>query len=84
MEKLLNTDLPPDIYNLVRRNITINDLAEVLTEVYPEMEMLFVNQHLKLREIRVKPDERLTPLLSNKEVSFKEELLEFKKQFTLS
>ena len=60
---LLNADLKPDCYNLVQRNLSIQKIIEHLKDVYPEMEMLFINQHLKLRTINVKSDERMAPLM---------------------
>lgn len=82
LDALIGSDLPSDNYNLVDKNLTILDIAENIKELYPELEMIFVNQHLKMREIRVEKDPRITKLLTIKEQSLKEELSQFKKMFT--
>lgn len=82
LDALLTSDMGSDFYNLVDKNLTVLDIAEVIKELYPELEMIFVNQHLKMREIQVERDERMEKLLNEKERSLREELSEFKKSFT--
>lgn len=74
--------LDAGIYNLVDQNISINDIAQILTEIYPEMEMLFVNQHLKLRQINVAKDTELNQIFKGMNKSLKDELIDFKEAFT--
>ena len=47
------------------------------------MEMLFVNQHLKLRELKVKQDIRISELASVPLRHLDEVLLDFELKFTL-
>jgi UDP-glucose 4-epimerase len=69
------------IKNLTEHNLSVVEIVDVLKALYPELEMVFVNQHLKLKEIRVTPDEQINQLITlNK--SFKEELINFKSRFT--
>jgi UDP-glucose 4-epimerase len=82
LDALLTSDMGSDFYNLVDKNLTVLDIAEVIKELYPELEMIFVNQHLKMREIQVERDERMQKLLNEKDRSLNEELSEFKKSFT--
>lgn len=49
----LNTASVSSITNLVEHNFSINDIAEVLLELYPDMEMIFINNNMKLRELKV-------------------------------
>ena len=68
--------------NLVEHNYSINDIVEVLKELYPEMEMIFINNNMKLRELKVDtstgnladPAEGLAVL--------RDRLASFKKEFT--
>jgi len=83
LEAMLTTDLKPDIYDLTVRNLTIQDVVDGVKTVFPETEILFINQHVKPWELRVKPDERLSDYLRLDEGTFLEEIKEFKKQFTL-
>jgi UDP-glucose 4-epimerase len=84
LRNLLNTELPSGIYNLVEKNMSINEIANVIQELYPDLEMIFVNQHLMMREMKVKPDERLNHLITIEDISFKEELNSFKEKFSFS
>jgi UDP-glucose 4-epimerase len=79
---MINVDLPSGNYNLVDKNLSILDIVETIKELYPNLEMIFVNQHLKMREIKVEKDQRILDLLPSEEKSLKEELNEFKDMFT--
>lgn len=51
-------------YNLVNRDLQVLDIVDTLKEMIPELEFIFVNQHLKLRELRVQPNQDLNRALS--------------------
>ena len=51
---LLN-EVPSGTYNVVDKNLQILDLVDMLKEIYPELEFIFINQHLNLRQMRVDP-----------------------------
>lgn len=76
--------LPSGIYNLADRNLSIFGIANTIREIYPHMEMIFVNQHLVMREIKVARDTRLDPYLTLNDIGFKQELLNFKENFSFS
>jgi len=82
MEALIESTLPSDNYNLIDKNLSIMDIAETIKDIYPKLEMIFVNQHLKMREIKVERDKRITSLLNEDDRDLKDELLEFKSKFT--
>lgn len=65
------------IYNLVDRNLTVNDIAYSLKEILPEMEMLYVDQQIKLRGIKMAEDANVKALIGNSEKSFDQELRRF-------
>ncbi len=79
---LLDSDLEPSVYNMVESTFSINDIVDVLKDMYPDLEMLFVNQNLKLRELKIKFDERVAPLADFRKNSLREDLETFKKEFT--
>jgi UDP-glucose 4-epimerase len=81
---LLHKPLPSGIYNFSEHNLSIEYIANVIKEIYPSLDMIFVNQHLVMREIKVLPDERIMPLMTLPPVSFKEELERFKDKFSFS
>lgn len=81
LHQLSNGKLPSDIYHLTQYNLSVVEIVDELKELYPELEMLFVNQHMKQKEIRVTSDDRINQLITLK-TSFKQELTEFKERFT--
>tara|TARA_B110000495_G_C22554005_1_gene334842 strand:+ start:59 stop:295 length:237 start_codon:yes stop_codon:yes gene_type:complete len=76
------TDLKPDIYNLVTNSLKINAIVDELRSLYPGLEMIFVNQNMKMRSLRVKPDERIPEVRSLDIKSLAVQMSEFKDQFS--
>jgi UDP-glucose 4-epimerase len=81
---LLHNPLQSGIYNFSEHNLSIEYIANVIKEIYPSLDMIFVNQHLVMREIKVLPDERIMPLMTLPPVLFREELERFKDKFSFS
>lgn len=77
IEALLEVKDPKLHYDLVDRNLTINDVAYTLKEIFPKMEMLFVDQQLSLRQIKVKLDPEVNRLIGKNKTDFSEELEAF-------
>ena len=83
LANLIRSELPSGTYNLVERNIKIIDLLDVLKELVPGLEFLFINQHLRLHELHVKPNPMVNEVLGiNKSRSLKEDLEEFIAKFS--
>jgi UDP-glucose 4-epimerase len=82
LANVISSDLESGVYNLIDKNLSIIEISEHINELYPDMEMLFVNQHLTLRELTVDRDTRLDVLIKSKSRSLKEELDEFKEKFS--
>ena len=82
LSKLITSGLPGGTYNLVEDTLTINYLAETLQKIYPGLELLFVNQQVKLRELKVRPNNRINALTDIPQRTLEEVLTEFKEQFT--
>jgi len=80
-ERLLDTDLPMQKFDVVDRVVTINELVESVNRIYPDLELLFINQHLRLRELNVAPSETVNALFAGQSKSLVDELEEFKKVF---
>lgn len=77
-------NVPEDKYNLVTKNLAINDIAEVILELYPGCDRLFINQHLKLGSISVSKASALWNYINIHEKSLFEELSDFKNKFGFS
>jgi UDP-glucose 4-epimerase len=83
LNNLLTADLPSDVYNIVDRNLKVIDILDVLKELIPELEFIFINQHLRLHELNVKPNPLITDTLQIRNSrTLKEELSEFLTKFS--
>jgi UDP-glucose 4-epimerase len=80
---MLEKEVPSGIYNVVDRNMQILDLVDIVKEIYPALEFIFINQHLDLRQMKVEADSLLRKYIDyqNPE-TLKEELLYFKERFS--
>lgn len=68
-------------YNVINENLSVNEIVDTLREIFPDMEMLFVNQHMKLRGLQVEPDEHIQKLgIEHDPLTVS--LSNFKKEFT--
>jgi len=75
-------DLEPSTYNLVEKNLSIMEIAETLGALYEGLEMLFIQQDMKRRNLEVAKDPRLDDFFDGR--SFVDELREFKEHFAFS
>ncbi len=83
LHDVIFSDAPSGIYNVVGKNIAILDVVDIMKEIYPDLEFIFVNQHLTLRNIFVKTASSLYDHIpSPKDNDLKKDLLEFKERFS--
>lgn len=83
LAQMVSTEVPSGIYNLVDKNIQILDIVDVLKEIYPGLEYLFVNQHMSLRELKVSTESRIYHYLQRPtQASLLDELSAFKAHFS--
>ena len=60
---LADNNIEAKIYNVLENSYSILDIADELKKLIPNMEMLFVNQHLKLRNLDVQADKKINKLI---------------------
>jgi UDP-glucose 4-epimerase len=82
--ELKNNKVASDTYNLLDFNMEILDLVDLMKEIYPDLEFIFINQHLELRELKVNPQTKFNEIFQLPKTNFKEELLAFKEHFAFS
>jgi len=83
LNNVLSGDLTSGTYNLVERSIKVFDIVDELKQMVPDLEFLFINQHLKLRELNVKRNTLVNQSLGiNNPRSLKKELEEFLTRFS--
>ena len=84
LSNLLDNNLAGGIYNLVDEKKSVLDLIDSLKELYPDMEMVFTNNHLELPNQVATLDDDLLALYKSPKLSFEEELKNFKTHLQLS
>lgn len=83
LSNLLTADLPSDVYNIVDKNLTVLDILDVLKELMPDLEFIFINQHLRLHELNVKVNPLITDTLGiRNNRTLKDEMSEFLAKFS--
>ena len=78
------TKAPSDVYNLSDKNIEVLDMIDVLKELYPEMEYIFINQHLEMSDLKLSPASKLSKYYPITPTDLKQELLVFKDRFSFN
>jgi UDP-glucose 4-epimerase len=78
------SDFPSGIYNLIGVNLTVNQVAEVVHSLYPKMEMIYLNQHIKMPSLKIEPDADLNKIITLPHQSIEEDLKHFKSKFSFS
>ncbi|MFT7589906.1 MAG: UDP-glucose 4-epimerase [Limisphaerales bacterium] len=69
--------LASGIYNLVDFTMDVNGVVEVVKALIPPLEMIYINQNLKLRELLLQPNEKLNALSQAKALPLREHLVDF-------
>ena len=75
-------EFPEGTYNLVENTASINEITQILKEFSPDLETIHVNQNVKLRELRVSPNDRLNSLASSSTKTFRQKIEEFSHSFS--
>ncbi|HVD99227.1 MAG TPA: NAD-dependent epimerase/dehydratase family protein [Cytophagaceae bacterium] len=73
---------PSDVYNLSDKNIEVLDMIDVLKELYPDMEYIFINQHLEMNDLKINPLLKLSKYFPLPQTDLKQELIAFKDRFS--
>lgn len=81
LTQLAEKDMPGGIYNLVDTNRSVMDIALTLKDLFPELEMQFINQHLQLRNLSVDPDCRIYQYFPRSQGDFQLEMEHMIAQF---
>ncbi|SRR5258706_3097569 len=82
LAQLLTQDLRSDVYNLTHINLTIEEIAKTLRNIYPGLESLYIEQDLQLRSLLVEQNPVLKKLFAPLVVPLKQQLVEFKSKFS--
>ena len=82
LANLISINLAAGIFNLVDKNLSVMEVADTLKDIYPTLEMLFILQDRKSRTLFINPNNKLSAVSAYPEVTLRDELQDFSKQFT--
>jgi len=82
LSELRLSKAPSNIYNLSDKNIEVLDIIDVLKELYPDMEYIFINQHLEMSDLKINPELKLSNYFPIPQTELKKELEAFKNRFS--
>lgn len=83
LKTLLTANLAGGTYNLVDKTIRVFDIVDELKQLIPQLEFIFINQHLKLHQLNVKRNLEVNEILGVRQSdSLREELEEFVSRFS--
>ena len=74
----ISNELPSDVYNLSGENHKVLDLVDVFKEVYPDLEFIFINQHIDMKNLQVAECEKIKQFIDLPVSDLKEEIITFK------
>lgn len=83
LEQVAIKDIPADTYNISERNMSILDIVDVLKELKPELEFLFINQQTDFNQQIVSDVQKLKEYIKyDDSESFKDQMIEFLNSFS--
>ena len=82
IHKSIDGAFPNGIYNVAEHNMTINEVNQVVQEIYPELETIHVNHNIKLRDVQTALPSKIHAFITMPNTALKEELMDFKNQFS--
>ncbi len=82
LANLIFSNLEQGVYDLVEDNLTINHIANTFKTLYSDLESISINQQLKMRELKVKPNIKINALTNISTRTLLEVLTTFKKEFS--
>ncbi len=83
LAKFLTIQADSDTFNLVDKNLQVLDVVEILQELYPRLEFIFINQHLKIKDIQVATtDVKLSQYIHIESTNLIDDLSDYKSNFS--
>lgn len=82
LKNIALTNLAPNTYNVVESTFSINQIVDELKKIFPDLEMVFVNQNMNMRSLNVAPDTRLSGLGDIKKNTLETDLRQLKESLT--
>lgn len=80
--KAVDGGVEPGVYNVVEHNFSINEIAEHVKAVYPTLDVIHANHNVRMKDMKTALPCRIWTQVPPPEVSFADELLDFKSHFS--
>ena len=81
LAQMVKRDMDSDVYNLSQRAMATGELLEALKALYPDLETIFVDQHIPLKDLTIACDQRLSALRTDGSTML-DDLVKFRELFT--
>ncbi len=78
MTSFVDKDTPSGYYNISDKNLKILDLVDVFKEVYPELEFIFINQHIDMKNLQIADNAKIKEFVNLPESDLKDEVIKFR------
>lgn len=83
LSKFLTINPDSDTFNLIDKNLQVLDVVEILQELYPRLEFIFINQHLKIKNIQISTsDVKLSQYIHIEGTNLIDDLSDYKSNFS--
>jgi UDP-glucose 4-epimerase len=81
---LVSPAVPAGTWNAVEHVLSVGEIVEAIRELFPDLETIFINQHVRMRSLRVKTPCRITEWLPLGPRTLHEELAAFRDSLSFS
>ena len=78
---MVKREMGSGVYNLSHRKMSSLDMLDALKDLYPDLETIFVDQHIPLHDLTMECDERLKGMMPG-DTTMVEDLMKFQELFT--
>lgn len=82
LAEILKVDIEPGIYNLIAENVSINKLADCLRELFPDLEIYYVNQLIHFNSIKIDPNLKIFDYIDFRRIKIFQALKSLQSNFT--
>ena len=79
---LVNSDSGAGTYNIVESSFSINEIVHELKGIYPKLDLIYVNQNMKMRSLNVNLDKRIEEFTLQGNDTLRKDLIDFKRNFS--
>jgi UDP-glucose 4-epimerase len=80
--QVVNGNAKAGVYNVVEHSMSINDIVQEVKLLYPKLDVIHANYNIRMKDVMTQVPCSILSQVSMPQVSFQEELLQFKAHFS--